>query len=859
MNISIPSDAVIVQHLEWLLRTSLSAAGVAGLVLLAQFLFGRWLTPAWRYRLWGLVVLRLLLPAVPPSATSIWNAGRLVPANWSMAGPRSERSPATSADGSTADDEQLRHAKRADMVVTYGAVPPLTHAAVHPATSGFRTQDDRSWPSPRVLLAVWIGVASLLFGRVLISNLVLSRRLRGASQVRDARVLHELDRCCRAAGVSRRPMLCITDVVRVPAAAGLWRPRILLPSGLLDRLSNDELRAVLLHELAHIRCRDIAINWVLALLHSMHWFNPVVWLAFARLRADREAARDAMVLRLMAGQEPAADSDANAYGGTLLKVAESLAPARGRIGVMAGMAGLFGGPAVLLPSLFGRGSGLQRRLVMIARFPYGARRRSWIGPGLMVLLAAAALTRAKDPPMPATTAPAGLPVKLIAQPGPYEALYGTVPPELQAQLDRILPELTFDSVGLSDVLDFLRDVSGAKINVNWKALEAAGVMQSTPVTARFRNIKFSKALSIILDAASGGREKIGYEVQNGAILISTLDELGKAVEVRVYDIRDLLAAPPASQPAPPSTRAIPSREQQVAQLIHQIEQAVAPASWQDQGGPSHARIGEADGQLIVTQTRKNQAAILAFLRQWRDSRALRMQVESQLVRCDERTVNDLLAGWHKTVAQPPYSAAEAGIILDDAQGRELLHACEAAGSGNRVSPGPPLTLFNGQQAAMQFAPDNRHYISGYKPATAPLPKGQKFLTVFDEARAGVFYNVQTTANGDAKEVVLGVRLKASVLLRIERVPWPVAPVGSDLRVESPQMKSTELQTTASVPSGQNLLVGGLEDFGVLTGGSPDEHRGDTGYRLFMLIHPKIVIPPNVTSQPAPPPAEGGAR
>src|SRR6185312_2288701 len=145
------------------------------------------------------------------------------------------------------------------------------------------------WTPANVLLAAWVAVTSLFFGRVLICNVILIRRLRGARSVRDARVLDELDRCCRAVGMSRRPLLCTTDVVRVPAAAGLWRPCILLPAGLPDRLSNDELRAVLLHELAHIRCRDIAINRVLAALHSMHWFNPVVWLAFTRLRGDREA------------------------------------------------------------------------------------------------------------------------------------------------------------------------------------------------------------------------------------------------------------------------------------------------------------------------------------------------------------------------------------------------------------------------------------------------------------------------------------------------------------------------------------------------------------------------------------------
>ncbi|MGH7213518.1 MAG: hypothetical protein ACREIT_01960, partial [Tepidisphaeraceae bacterium] len=57
---------------------------------------------------------------------------------------------------------------------------------------------------------------------------------------------------------------------------------------------------------------------------------------------------------------------------------------------------------------------------------------------------------------------------------------------VQAQLDRQLPEVRFDAVGFSDVIDFLRDVSGANIFVNWRALEQAGVDKNARVSARLR-------------------------------------------------------------------------------------------------------------------------------------------------------------------------------------------------------------------------------------------------------------------------------------------------------------------------------------------------------------------------------------
>jgi len=71
----------------WLWRASWQAAVLIGLVLLAQALFRRQLAPAWRYRLWLLVLLRLLLPVLPPSGLSVFNFIR-----WPSAG-----SPAASA------------------------------------------------------------------------------------------------------------------------------------------------------------------------------------------------------------------------------------------------------------------------------------------------------------------------------------------------------------------------------------------------------------------------------------------------------------------------------------------------------------------------------------------------------------------------------------------------------------------------------------------------------------------------------------------------------------------------------------------------------------------------------------------
>lgn len=84
----------------------------------------------------------------------------------------------------------------------------------------------------------------------------------------------------------------ICDRLRDPFILGLFRPRIYLPSD----LSEPELGFVLAHERAHLRRRDHIWKPLGWLLLSVHWFNPLVWLAYALFCRDVEYACDESVV-----------------------------------------------------------------------------------------------------------------------------------------------------------------------------------------------------------------------------------------------------------------------------------------------------------------------------------------------------------------------------------------------------------------------------------------------------------------------------------------------------------------------------------------------------------------------------------
>src|SRR6266511_3457441 len=88
--------------------------------------------------------------------------------------------------------------------------------------------------------------------------------------------------------IRRRNYLRLSTTLSSPAVYGLWRPVILIPQRLADQLSAPQLRAVLLHELAHIKRGDVLAHYAQTLLQIIYWWHPLLWLANALIRHLRE-------------------------------------------------------------------------------------------------------------------------------------------------------------------------------------------------------------------------------------------------------------------------------------------------------------------------------------------------------------------------------------------------------------------------------------------------------------------------------------------------------------------------------------------------------------------------------------------
>ncbi len=185
-----------------------------------------------------------------------------------------------------------QHRAAASEPQTPGLAPPASPmTAAHTAAATGAARESADW-----IALVWLCVAAALIGRYLASLVSVRYLVRRAEVVDDDRWRDALDVAVAEMGLSRTPALLASEQIAVPFTSGVVRPNIVVPFNALDTWSDDRVRVVLLHELAHIVRRDCLVQAVSQCACAAYWFNPLTWVAVRRLRAERERACDDLVI-----------------------------------------------------------------------------------------------------------------------------------------------------------------------------------------------------------------------------------------------------------------------------------------------------------------------------------------------------------------------------------------------------------------------------------------------------------------------------------------------------------------------------------------------------------------------------------
>jgi len=351
---------ILISVWDWIWQTSVMGALTIVLIMLVKWALRNKMNIRWQYSLWFVLLIRLLLPWAPESPFSIYQL-------LSLEGNSSVISSPSASSQKTR--EQIRSGLRPSASVAE-LNRGLDNLPVQNKGTKLKLEADAPYSSKLLVSAmVWLSGAAAFTLLVLIQSRRVARIMRQSSPVNDVELLELYKECRQLMGIRTNIPLMRTLHVDSPTLYGFIRSRLLLPKNCPKAVDLEDYRYIFMHELTHWKRRDIGVNWLMTGLQVMHWFNPLVWYAFSRMREDQELACDALTLNRL-GSEHSIH-----YGKTLVKMIEN----KGRSRV--GMAGFFADRTRLF-----------RRIRMVAEFSAISYKRSRIGLALLLVLAACSLT-----------------------------------------------------------------------------------------------------------------------------------------------------------------------------------------------------------------------------------------------------------------------------------------------------------------------------------------------------------------------------------------------------------------------------------------------------------------------------------
>ncbi|MBK8974888.1 MAG: hypothetical protein IPM29_03095 [Planctomycetes bacterium] len=277
--------------LGWLLARSLTFAVAFAVIVPPALLLSRlrWLSA-------HAVSLALLLPVL----TSLLPLERWLPAGWPTTLPAAVHE--LTGNGAEAAIATALDAGSLELPAPDGTPVPARSAPNHGSPNArFAADGPTAWPPAEVGPATWallawslwcLGYAVALMrrqGRV-------ERFLKETSEPASPHLRALLADCRSALGIRRVVQLRTSDELPSPATTGLRRPAVFLPGGEVDRLSAQQLRFVLLHELTHVRRADVLVEGLLRCLRAAFFFHPAAWLTVPLVHRWRELACDEAAL-----------------------------------------------------------------------------------------------------------------------------------------------------------------------------------------------------------------------------------------------------------------------------------------------------------------------------------------------------------------------------------------------------------------------------------------------------------------------------------------------------------------------------------------------------------------------------------
>ncbi|WP_425447958.1 BlaR1 family beta-lactam sensor/signal transducer [Dethiothermospora halolimnae] len=283
-----------------LIYSSLMGSGLVVFILLIRRIFKGKFGARWNYYIWFLVCFRLIIPYAPQTSFSIFNVYRyfknLITMNNRGAGINNVFKGSQQSNINTYVDKSMNLGP--DYSLSIG--------------------NEQSIDYLKLFFIIWL-LGTITYSIVLlVHNIRIYKEVERDKGSLDNNIIRVVENCKSKMGIEKYIEVACTTKFKTPIIFGALSPILLLPKDAIKKLNREELEYIIFHELAHYKRKDVLINWISIIIQVIHWFNPVIWYTFYKMRQDREIACDAYVLCYLKPKEY------KKYGETIITMLQNI-------------------------------------------------------------------------------------------------------------------------------------------------------------------------------------------------------------------------------------------------------------------------------------------------------------------------------------------------------------------------------------------------------------------------------------------------------------------------------------------------------------------------------------------------------
>jgi len=288
---------------------SITASILAIAIIVVKNIFRKKLSGKIHYYIWFLLVLKLIIPLNLQSQLSPFN----------FINDKSQK-----YDISSAVNKNLSNISSLNTNTN-------NHKQSSASTDNYKptiTSSTRLGFNLKTAALIWIIGVLLILSYIILVNIILWINIEKRPNCRRTDVENILQESKFKLGINSKISIIYDEDVKSPAVYGIIRPKILISQRIIDGLSSQKLKFVFLHELAHIKRKDLILNVGIMLLQVIYWFNPLIVYSLYEFKQDCELACDATAINALNSNE------IRDYGETIIDMLQMLSKSNLFIGTL---------------------------------------------------------------------------------------------------------------------------------------------------------------------------------------------------------------------------------------------------------------------------------------------------------------------------------------------------------------------------------------------------------------------------------------------------------------------------------------------------------------------------------------------